>query len=355
CACDIAGCFLILGASCTQATDCKTQVCGVTQEGTNICCATACDQDHVCLADGTGCEIAGACDDGDERCSAEGNHERCTSGQWQTVAACGSRGCSLEVTGGCLGDLGAACLEDDECGAGTCQETTNGSSVCCDASCGDCLVCNEAGSGCTDPDFIKPGCTCTEATAFSCDDNIPCTDDSCDAGRCSNTLQPGFCLIEEECIDHNEQEALNPCRYCDATLRNQAWTNSSNTVSCDDRMWCNGTDTCNGSGQCQHQFPTDRCTENGACALGTCDEERDSCYRPSSQACLIAGEFRCESDSCGGDVQGRTVTTWCSGTSAECDGAVSATEWEINSGCTVYQKCDASSWSCEDALDCGAM
>ena len=353
CQCDVEGCFLIQGASCTQAADCKTQICGVTQEATNICCAAVCEQGQVCTEDGSGCEIEGACDEADQRCSAEGNHERCTDGLWQLVTDCGTRGCSVELTGGCLGDLGAPCLEDSECGVGTCKETTDGSSVCCDASCGDCLVCTQAGSDCQDPDFIKPDCNCTAATAFACDDTIPCTDDACDGGRCTNVLQSGYCLIDDECFDHNEQEKDDPCRYCDSALRDRAWTNSPTSVSCDDGAWCNGVDTCNGSGECQHEFRADRCTEDGPCALGTCDEARDSCYEHSSEICLQAGMFACSSTSCGGDVLGHLVITWCSGTSNACDGLTDASaEWEITEVCSATQKCNESTLTCQNAPEC---
>lgn len=352
CQCGVAGCFLIQGASCTHSTACKTRVCGVTQAATNICCATLCEQGYVCTADGSGCELEGACEEDAERCSAEGNHERCTGGRWQVVAACENLGCSFELTGGCLGALGASCSSDDECGAGACRETTDGNSICCDVSCGDCEVCNESGSDCTDPDHIKPGCNCTQATAFACDDNVPCTDDACDGGRCSNQLRAGYCLIDGKCYDHNQSESGNPCRYCDTTIRDRAWTNSANTVSCDDGAWCNGVDTCDGSGRCEHEFRADRCVENGGCALGSCDEARDSCYRPPSEVCLLAAEFICESSSCGGDVLTRTLTTYCSGSSPICNGNAYADPWQIYAGCTVNEKCTPGTWTCEAVPEC---
>ena len=355
CMCDSAGCFLVEGAGCTQAADCKTQVCGVTQEANNVCCVQACDEDEVCLPDGSGCEPATACEDTLERCSAEGNHERCTDGQWEMVSECGGLGCSLELTSGCLHALGAACDADGECGAGTCQETTDGSAVCCDASCGSCEVCNQAGTGCTDPDEVKPDCDCTASDASNCNDHIPCTDDTCQDGVCSNDLQSGYCLIDGQCLDHNQQEAGNPCRYCDASVRDRAWTSSPNTVSCDDGQWCTGADTCNGSGQCQHQFPTsNRCTESGLCALTTCDEERDSCYEPSSTVCDTRTEQRCEpGNACGADVQSHTITTKCSGSSAGCDGDESTSTWAPSTACGSTTKCDDDSLTCKGALNCG--
>lgn len=159
----------------SRSTDCTTQICGVTQDADNICCAEACGDDQVCSDDGTSCETAAACEEDLERCSAQGDHQRCVDGQWNTVAACEGRGCSLELTGGCLSALGATCVDDEECGQGTCQETPGGERVCCDASCGSCQVCNQEGTGCTEPASVKAGCDCTEADSSNCDDGRPCT------------------------------------------------------------------------------------------------------------------------------------------------------------------------------------
>lgn len=360
CACDALGCFLVPGAECTQGTDCKTQICGVTQDANNVCCAEGCDETQVCAADGTSCETAAACDDELERCSAEGDHQRCTGGQWDTVTECNGRGCSLELTGGCLSPLGVACVASEECGQGSCQETADDNFVCCEASCGDCQVCNPEGTGCEEPPEVKPGCDCTEADASNCNDNVPCTVDTCDEGRCSNELESGYCLIDGQCYDHNQPEPGNACRYCDAALRDRAWTNSSNTVSCNDDAWCNGEDTCNGTGQCQHDYPTSaRCTESGPCALTTCDEARDSCYQPSSFECETVPEDRCKTPSSGAarcpelPVQRRTTSTFCSGTSNACDGATSTSTWGILTACTDGLSCDPDTITCAPLIGCG--
>ena len=358
CECDALGCFLVDGASCTNATDCRTQVCGVTQDAVSVCCAEACGEDQVCADDGSSCEAADVCEEDLERCSADGDHQRCADGQWDTIEACNGLGCSVELTGGCLSPLGEACGESDECGQGTCQETSDGSTACCDASCGSCQVCNAEGTGCVEPGEVMPGCDCTAADASNCDDDIPCTVDSCQDGSCSNEVESGYCLIDGACYDHNQPEPGNTCRYCDAALRDRAWTNSANTVSCNDGAWCTGSDTCNGTGQCVHEYPTaDRCTESGPCALTTCDEARDSCYQPDTFECASDHEDRCKpvnpsAGKCPGEIQRATTVTYCSGTSAACDGASVTGNFVKFEDCGGT--CDAETVTCVPTLPCSA-
>jgi len=52
--------LLVDGADCVQGADCKTQVCGVTEDASNVCRAVACGQDEVCADDGSACETAAA-------------------------------------------------------------------------------------------------------------------------------------------------------------------------------------------------------------------------------------------------------------------------------------------------------
>lgn len=349
CSCDESGCYLVDGADCAQGSACKSQNCGVTQDNDSVCCAQACEPSEVCAADGTVCEPAAACDDEEERCSAEGDFQLCGEGQWTTTDECDTRGCNTEL-GGCLAAIGDACAASAECGEGTCQETPDGSSVCCDLSCGACKTCSEDGTSCEYPNTTRPDCDCTSDS--DCGDGLDCTNDVCDDGVCANDLVSGTCLINDECYDHNQPEPSNPCRYCDAVNKNRGWTNSQNSVSCDDSLYCNGSDTCNGVGACQHQFPTNnRCTETGACALDECDEARDSCYEASGTQCSSQTQKQCESG-CGGDVQSRTVTANCTGNSPDCTGTPTNPAFVDSTSCNNNQACNPSTFGCEVTLGC---
>lgn len=90
-----------------------------------------------------------------------------------------------------------------------------------------------------------------------CDDDIPCTVDSCDAGRCAHQPVDSMCDDGEGCTDDR----------CDVDL---GCVGDPNTAACNDGSFCNGFDQC-GAGTCS--------THTGdPCAAPTvCDEAADRC------------------------------------------------------------------------------
>lgn len=354
CVCDENGCLIDNGGPCTRSEDCLNGFCGVTQDATNVCCAAACDADQVCAADGSACEAEEQCAEHEHRCNTD--YQRCTGGVWETAEACGARGCDLDF-GGCLLPVGAACSDDTECGEGTCQPVPGGAQVCCTASCGACELCGESGTDCAVPPLseLGPECACTDDDLSNCADNASCTTEVCNDGVCANPVQPGYCLIDGECYAQNAPEPSNPCRYCDTGFSQVSWTNSGSSTACNDGRYCNGADFCDGNGACAHEFTGNRCSGNaGVCDSTTCDETRDTCLRPDGYACDSWTELRCSSSSCGGDPQERSITRYCSGFSAECNGDVENGDWVNTSNCSGEQKCDASSYTCQEGLGCGS-
>jgi len=353
CVCDDNGCLLTNGGVCTRSEDCVNGFCGVTQDAVNVCCAEVCSEDQVCLGDGSACEAEEQCPETEFRCNTD--YQQCVDGVWQTVAACGTRGCDLTF-GGCLLAVGAACTGDEDCGEGTCQAILGGSQVCCTASCGDCEVCSESGTDCAVPPLSELGddCACTEGDVSKCVDSASCTREVCNDGVCENPIQAGFCLIEGQCYSQNTPQPGNPCHYCDAGFSQVSWTNSSTSTACNDGKFCNGGDFCDGAGSCAHEFTGNRCTGNaGDCDSTTCDESRDTCFYPSSEACNSWSEEQCSSDSCGSDVQSRSVTQYCSGFSGDCNGNVQYGGWSTTSNCSSDEACIEGSFACGEALGCG--
>lgn len=354
CVCDENGCLIADGGACIRGEDCLNGFCGVTQAATNVCCAAACSDDQVCATDGSACEAEEQCVEDEYRCNTD--YQQCTSGVWETVDTCGDLGCDLDF-GGCLLPVGATCSDDSDCGEGTCQAVVGGANTCCTASCGDCKVCSESGTDCEVPPLSELGdqCACTEDDLSNCADTASCTTEACNDGVCFNPVQAGYCLIDGQCYSQNSPEPGNPCRYCDSSLSQVSWTNSGTSTGCNDGRYCNGSDFCDGSGDCAHEFTGNRCTGSGGdCDSTTCDEARDTCLRPDTHACDSWSEEQCSSSACGGDVQERTVTRYCSGSSASCNGAVSNGTWSTTSNCSSEQKCDDDSYSCEDGLGCGS-
>lgn len=197
------------------------------------------------------------------------------------------------------------------------------------------------------------GCSCTSDA--DCDDSVACTEDACEDGACKNTVASGFCRIDGQCVEHNMQDSSNPCRYCDATLNQTAWSNSAPGTSCDDGVWCNGTDSCNGAGACsQHQFATNRCAEqSGPCVLDTCDEANKTCFRGTNFVCDQGKtEKECVSapNTCGSDVRSFSEQRHCDGKSAQCLGEYKTVYGSTQDCGAGY--CDGSNFTCKQ-LGCG--
>lgn len=163
------------------------------------------------------------------------------------------------------------------------------------------------------------------------------------------------CLIGGTCYNQNQADPSNPCRFCDTTQSASAWSNSPRTTTCDDGLWCNGADTCNGSGACAHEFANgNRCTGTGACDVQTCSEQTKTCFAPNSKVCSTTQEKQCgDTTSCSGQIQTRTVTRYCSGNSSACNGTAVNSNWQNSSTCPSDQKCGGSG-TCSADVSCVA-
>lgn len=262
----------------------------------------------------------------------------------------------VETSEGSSGQLGIGepCADDDECSAGTCQDSVQGGRVCCSANCGDCKQCATTGNSCADLVETRPGCECEPEDTSNCNDGIPCTDDVCVNGQCENPVSAGSCLIAGRCVTQGTSEPNNPCRFCDSQQLPTGWSAATSQVSCDDGLWCNGKDSCNGNGACVHEYPNgNRCALSGPCALATCNEQRDSCFETEGTECGSATELRCQDTACGGDVQVRTNVGYCNGQSASCADDVLGT-WTTQTSCNGSQTCDPQTLTCVDTLGCGS-
>jgi hypothetical protein len=258
---DADSCFLAYGQPCTaDANQCTDDLC----DGSGACIhppyteATMCD-------DGLFCTLTDICVLG--KCEHIGNP--CASGQ-----ACANT-CN-EDADNCFSPLGTPCTNDgnvctdDECdGLGDCSHIPN------EDPCDDGLFCNGTDT-CKDSqcsvhgeDPCLEGLECNNGTCNDDDDNCfvpegtPCTDD-------------GNVCTDDEC------DGLGNC------------TPVPNYAQCDDGLFCNGTDTCNG-GTCS-LHTGDPCAAASECTLA-CDEGTDVCAMPLGTPCSSDGN-PCTNDVC---------------------------------------------------------
>ncbi len=208
-------------------------------------------------------------------------------------------------------------IEDDNpCTDDWCDEDTDTVMHRCDDSnsCDDGIFCNGVAT-CNN-------CACVAAEPVDCDDDNPCTDDSCD----------------------NQADA---CQYV------------NNTAACDDGLWCTVNDQCAG-GECG-STPRD-CEDNFTCTAGQCNEDQDQCEQlPAHDG------WACYYDHAAGIV-GECLNGVCAllcHSNADCDDEISCTRDVCNeqtgtcSNTPVDLACDdnnpCTDDTCDAALDCQSV
>ncbi|MEC9072703.1 MAG: hypothetical protein VX938_10005, partial [Myxococcota bacterium] len=126
-----------------------------------------------------------------------------------------------------------------------------------DADCDD-------GDPCTVGEACSDG-ACVEGAPRSCDDENPCTDDTCDP------------VVADGCV-HIPTEAAcddgDPCTEGDAC--DEGACVPGEAKSCDDGDPCNGVEACGGDGECLVGEPMN-CDDQDPCTTDACDSETGAC------------------------------------------------------------------------------
>jgi hypothetical protein len=395
--------------TCTgQAADCPTD--GFVNEGT-ACRASngVCDIIEECTGgsaecpaddfeDGTLCRgSAGVCDVA-ENCSGES--AACPADDFADGTLCRGASGVCDTAETCSGDA-ADCPADDFLDGTVCR---TGAGI-CDAS----EVCSGSDADCPDDTFSQQGTTCRGAdgvcdvaetctgSAADCPaddflDGTPCrgSDGICDvAENCSGDsaacpadaflpsstqcrADAGQCDVAENCTgaaaacpaDGFEPSGTdcaideNPCTddECNASGVCVAGPNAD---TCDDGLFCNGTDTCV-EGQCTGHSG-DPCAGGGICG-DNCQEETDSCFdsaetvcRPSGGVCDVAENCTGSTGACPADTVLPTSTT-CRASGGVCDIAENCTgstpTCPNNTFVSGTTACRSSSGVCDSAENC---
>ncbi len=162
-----------------------------------------------------------------------------------------------------------------------------------DGNCDDGLFCNGA-------ETCSATADCQVGRAPDCDDGVGCTDDACNEGQdsCTNTPNAGNCDDGAFCNGTEICDATNDCQAGTAPViddgvgctndscdeANDVVINVTDNASCDDGQFCNGVETCHAAFDCQAgQFP---CSDGVGCTLDGCHEPTDTCVNsPSDMQC----------------------------------------------------------------------
>jgi cysteine-rich repeat protein len=256
--------------------DCATSVCG------NGVLETGEDCDDGNTADGDCCSST---------CAFEPSGSTCDDGQFCNVnEACDGAG---SCTGGVQRDCGdgVSCTVDtcDEAGD-TCVNTPD------DAICDDGVFCNGT-------ETCSATLDCQAGTPVDCDDGEICTDDSCNegAGSCDNifdeTNDPSCAITEcgnglvetgEECDDGNTVDG--DC--CSSTC-----TFEPSGSNCDDGQYCTEGEVCDGAGTCGNGTARD-CDDGVSCTADSCDESGDTCVNTPDDGSCDDGLFCNGTETC---------------------------------------------------------
>ncbi len=292
-----------------------------------LCVATAklCDDGNPCTfdncvaTDGSCLSVPreGPCDDGslcttDDKChqgQCVGQGLACDDGNGCTVDSCDSDGgCAHEPLSELLCNDQNPCTQNDYCADGEClgdavdcQSTTPCTSGSCDPFSGECIYVDLNGDDCDDGNVCSAGDICLAGTCqggdpIPCDDQNPCTEDSCDAvagctflpvdASCDDGnpctqgdgCSQGLCFAgpEKSCQDGN------PCTFDSCDLEDGTCVHEAIDWPCDDGNACSVGDLCQ-AGTCLG-IPAD-CDDLNPCTADGCSAEEGCIYTPIGAPC----------------------------------------------------------------------
>lgn len=109
------------------------------------------------------------------------------------------------------------------------------------------------GAACDDFDACTVNDQCAggvcRGTALDCDDDVPCTVDTCLGGRCQHAMQAGFCRVDGACWTNGQYNPQNDCLKCLSATSESAWS-SDDGRKCDDGDACTTGEVCGAGGVC---------------------------------------------------------------------------------------------------------
>lgn len=173
------------------------------------------------------------------------------------------------------------------------------------------------------------------------DDGLECTTETrADDGVCYSTINEGWCVIEDACVEGGTVHPENPCLECASEILDSEWSVMLDK-SCDDRISCTTGDACSAEGVCAGVPVV--CDDDGeSCTVEACLEEDGLCHTTTlgnGANCADEGN-QCTYDRCNGGVCKHTVKM-----AAACDDGNKCTTGDA---CNSLAQCIGTPKSCPD-------
>ncbi len=266
-------------SGCTKNSDCLSSYCN---SASGVCCAGG-----ICCNDNSDCGTA-LCDTNTYSCVMS-----CKIGGADDDTVCEAFGAFHCDSGVCNEDFQngeGPCDEPSDCVSGYCDATT---AICCEggaccASDDDCegTLCGadgQCGEGCANNDdtTCADGYHCDNDVCAKdlpdgqgiCDENSDCVSENCtlETGICCSQGDGNCCSSSAHCDDGNSC-TLDMCSsqfHCYSLPKSPG-------ESCDDGVFCNGTERCNVEGICESAI--EPCGESESiCTNMVCNEAEKTC------------------------------------------------------------------------------
>ncbi len=299
------------GSKCVGTPIDVAKIC----DDSNVCSTDSCDPKVGCAhADVSGnCDDGNACTTGDA-CAGGKCVSGTTTCSCQKDADCPDNGNLCDGAPFC--DKSAmpftcktnpvtitVCTDpaDPQCAQVACEKTTG---KCVTTNASDGTLCDADKSACTAPDKCSGG-VCAKGPTVDCDDKNPCTTDSCDPGSgCKHSNNTDPCDADGNACTKNDVCASGSCtpgplQKCDD---NEPCTQDSCNpadgkciykpiaTTCSDNNICTVGDTCgtDPSSQAYTCLPgmTVSCDDNNPCTINTCDKDK-GCQYPVDQTATV--------------------------------------------------------------------
>ena len=253
---------------CASALGCQGgQLCGDDHRcvacGDDAGCGAAFGAGHLCIEGAcvaADCRTNADCDEGQRICGPEHRCRAC-----ERHAECGAgKVCDDGVC------LQGECVEHADCDAldGPCQDGVCEQHDCVRRDKPEHTDCNDDDL-CTYDDQCSAGvCLGLPAAPAGCDDELECTVDACTGtAACVNTLQPGACVVDEQCWAQGVVNPARPCQICDPRQHDDEWSPREGLCA-DGARVCRAGDcvACAGHADCGDG----RVCDDGTCHDGDC-------------------------------------------------------------------------------------